>query len=240
MAFAPTLRTPTRRGMRGMGDCAWVNGSYVNVLPNGSVMGCGVPPTPPPIAGTGPAASIANEYQQVIADNPYLSSPAYLAAEAAAGAPDPGAAADAQATLRQYCSQNVFNNGIWGTPLDTATCNGLTPLPGAVATVGTVVTPNYFAIAPAGGSGTQGGGPVVKATPAPQPAPAPPAQTIQNSATNPGNNAGPALVNGQPASSSKLAIPAWFTDPTQDLIPGFQNWLLLAAGVGALFLLGKK
>lgn len=146
----PILRVQVRRGIgafrRGVGDCQWVNGSWVNVLPNGSVEGCGAPPTPAPITGGSAAAgSIANFYQDVIAANPYLSSPAYLAAEAAAGAPEPagGAAADAAATLKGYCEQNQFNNVIWGTPLDTATCKGATPLPGAVATVGQVTTPNY-------------------------------------------------------------------------------------------------
>ncbi len=245
------LRVPTRRGMMGLGDCAWVNGSYVNVLPNGSVVGCGAPPTPAPISGPGASSSVANFYQDVIASDPYYSSPQYLAAEAASGAAPQTPTQAAVSTLNDYCQQNVFNNGIWGTPLDTATCNGITPLSSAMAAAGSVVTPNYYQIAPGGGSGTQGGGPVVTATPAASTPtskapsitqPTTSTTTPQTSTVNPGNNASTDLVNGQPAAGSSLnpalaSAESWLT---ASMFGGIPNWMLVAGAVVAVIVIGGK
>jgi hypothetical protein len=239
MARTSLLRIPSRTGMRGLGDgCQWIQtpsgpawAQYVGT--QGGYVGCGVPPTPPPVVGTGPVSSILNEYQQVIADNPYLNSPAYLAAEAAAGAPDPGARQDAINTLIGYCQQNAFNNGIWGTPLDTITCNGNVPLPGMLAQLNSIVTPPYYSVVAGGGSGTQGGGQSVATVQKTQPASPPPVGTnVANSQTNAGNNASPDLINGQPTIGAKLsadftAVESWIQT----------NWMLVAAGLAAVFIL---
>lgn len=96
----------------------------------------------------GDAASIlANE--QAYSTNPYLTSPAYLAAQAAAlqgecaNTPNSPACqvatltgdvntgynpvADTQLNLQNWCEQNVFNANQFGTALDTANCNGSQP-----------------------------------------------------------------------------------------------------------------
>src|SRR5579871_888399 len=83
--------------------------------------------------GLGDTASILAE-NQAWANNPYLQSPAYLAAEAA----DVGTSVSnpiisnpsviTEADLTQYCQLNFQDNITFGTALDTVGCNGPTPL----------------------------------------------------------------------------------------------------------------
>jgi hypothetical protein len=37
-----------------------------------------------------------------------------------------------------------------------------------------------------------------------------------------------------------VALPSWFTDPTQSVVTGIPNWGLVAAGLGALLLLKRR
>jgi len=124
-------------GVAGMGQCSWLTGAdgsffWGEQLPNGSIESCpsGGPPTAPPTSPSNTAGqNIVNQYS-AYADLPYLNSPQYIAAEAAAsGQPVPSQAAGAQSTLQTYCAQNALNNTEFGTPLDTMTCAGGAPLP---------------------------------------------------------------------------------------------------------------
>lgn len=82
--------------------------------------------------GDSAGSNIVNEFQQ-FANDPYLNSPAYLAAEAADGAPDLGPSGDALSTLNTYCALNAQDNAFFGDPLDTATCSGSQPVASVVA-----------------------------------------------------------------------------------------------------------
>lgn len=253
MAMTGILRVPSgaqirglsggmraRQGLRGLGECQWFNGSWVDVLANGSIMGCGVPPAAPQIPGTSTGAAIINR-ELDWANDPFLNSPAYLAAEAKDGATVASNAADAVTSLNEWCNQSKFNHDVWGTPIDTASCTPTgAPLPTLIGQAQAIVTPNFFSttptspvtppatvIASGGGSGTQGGGQNVVTTTANKPAPPPPDKTTpQNSTTNAGNNASTSLL--------PPGFLAWFNDSSKDLIPGVPNWILVAAGVGAL------
>ena len=71
-------------------------------------------------------------------------------------------------------------------------------------------------------------------------APAPVIQTQLSGPVGSSNTVSP-IVQPMSASPAVAAAPSWFTDPTQEIISGFPNWMLLAAaGVGAVMLFGGK
>lgn len=155
-------------------------------------------------------------------------------------------AADAVYSLKQYC-QNI--QGFTTDPQ----CNGTTPTAAAMAAAQSVgFTPQQVAaqqayyqqtgqlvgsaqanISTGGGSGTQGGGPVMTVTPKPAVPAAPPTTQAMpniNTANTAGTSGGPtgSLLNGQPVSGAA-------TTTTTDYAP-----YLMAAAVAVVLIMVSK
>ena len=236
-------------GLFGMGDCQWVGDQWVNVLHNGSVEGCGAPPPAPTIPDTSAGAAIINA-GAANAANPYLQSPAYLQAVAAAeGAPVPTPQEQTQQSLQYYCQTNADNVITFGTPADTATCIGAQVNPSVLAQVPAVFTspnlPNALTASapaptafPAPAHATN-----VLSKSAPSPAPSTPSpgavSQTQNNALSPGTT-----VNGVPPPPPPPPATCGGIGVGSCLGPlDLGTWGLIAAGVGvvAVFvMMGKK
>lgn len=208
------LRVPHRHGFRGMGDASTI---------------------------------LSNE--QFWSTNPYLTSPAFLASQAAslqkdcAAAPNDPACqiatvtgdltkgynpvADTTLNLSDYCSQNLFNNGMFATPLDTAACSGGKPVQSLLTQAATIAAASPLNQPPqaqpvnvvsGGGSGTQGGGGSVLTVAPKPPAPAP--------------SPSPSPAPTPPPGADSLSVLSTSTTAWLQA-----NWILVAAGVGAIILL---
>lgn len=214
MARTGMLRVPARFGMRGLGDAANILAQeQSNVTQH-----------------MDPAflAAQALELQNECAVAPW--SPACQVAQVTNDVNvGYNPVADTQLNLENFCQENQANNATFGTPLDTVNCRGPVANP-ALLTQAATIAQQAAAVSRGPGSGTQGGGPVMTVTPSASPAAAPvplavnpPPTTVQNSTLNPGNNASTDLL---PPGALNTAE-SWIQ----------QNWLLLAAGAAAIFLL---
>lgn len=208
------------------------------------------------IRGMGDAASILAD--EASYQTGYLASPAFLASQAAAlqnecaVSPNSPACqiatitndvnvgynplADTMVNLSDYCSQNLFNNNMFATPLDTATC-------GTAGKVQPAVVQQAVDIAKK--SQVQAITPASSTNPSTLPQQNPLTTKVPDSTTTPAtstitnqpSNASTDLVNKTPSTGAGSGgmVVAGAPDAITTWIQN--NWILLAAGAAALVIL---
>jgi hypothetical protein len=213
------------------------------------------------LMGLGDASTILG--QESSDTSGYQDSPAFLESQATAlqaecaAAPNGPACLDAQATgditsgynpvadtdvdLNDYCQQNVANNAVFNTPLDTSTCAGSAPLASVVAQAAAIPSSNgWIGLTPA----------QIASVPAPVVTPTPNGSAVTPTGVTPvvavaavvppaastsasGLSITPS-ASTVTTSTSTFALPAWLTE---DSYAGIQNWIWIAGGLVALMVL---
>ena len=192
--------------------------------------------------------------------NPYLTSPAFLASQAAAlqancaASPNDPSCQVAEATgditsgynpsadtvlnLTNYCQQNAQNNAIFGDALDTANCNGQVPNPAVIQAANTIAQQSSI---PSVTSSIPGAityappvtNPIVATTPIQS------AVTPATTIVNQPSNASAAVANTTAQAQQQTAAQNSTGDATTDAAINWieSNWILLVGGLAALVIL---